>query len=259
VGEGNLNKWFVGIFVFIGIFGTLLSTVPTIFQAIQSITTVQEKETIEVFTAYNITVYNNTLTIWLDYGSENFTDFGLPSPQRLHFWWSMAGYYNVMGITHQKNYWLGYWYDTERLEVQEPYTSQMEFPLLPEVLTEQDVVTNLFDTTENTTIVHMETPSGSVSLNLIIAPRDISQTMQQAWDTGELVLYTSYTIDFAETGASMWNIMFQLLAFQTPALGIGGTWGTVLTRALSLTLWAMIGVLAFALATSIIPTISGWR
>lgn len=258
MGEGgNLNKWFVGIFVFIGIFGIFLSTVPSIFQSLGVTASVTEKEAVAVFTVHNITMYNQTLSVDLDQDAEYFSSYGLPSPQRLHFYWFYSYPNWVIGITHQIAKIGGYWYSYERLDVQEPYLSLKETSYVAYTLEEEDIVTNLFDAELNATYVEMA--SSRIALNLMIRPRSNGSTIQQAWDAGELTLYTSYDVDWTKTGESMWNIMFQILAFQTPTLGISGTFGLILTRALSFTLWAMIGVLAYALVTAVIPTVSGWR
>jgi len=60
-------------------------------------------------------------------------------------------------------------------------------------------------------------------------------------------------------GTNMWHIIFELLAFQNPQLGIPGVGGTILTVAVGLTLWASIAILAFAFITAVLPFIPGWK
>jgi len=255
---GNLNKWFVGVFVFFGVFALLTATIPGLFQSLGVTTSIQDKETIETFTAHNITVYNNTLSVNLTHGSEAFSNYGLPSPQRLHFWWGAYPYYDVIGITHQKQQAFGgWWWDWERLHVQQPYASDLQDPTVTFYLQEEDVVTNLWNSEVNGSYVEMA--SSQITLNLIIQPRFVNQTMQQAWNNGTVTIYTSYTIDYTKTGESMWNILFQLLTFSNPDLGIAGLFGAILGHGLSLFLWASIGVIAFAIFTSVIPTVAGWK
>ena len=255
----NLNKMFVGTFVFLAVFSVLLSTMPSEFVMLGMEASAQDKEVEEYFNAQNVLTYNQTYLANLTYPCAQKVDWGLPTNQKLEFWWSTEWYYGMgdiqmLELRHLIKHWTGWWWTWHELKVQEPYASQV---FDEEVgLTKNDVLT-LFNEDKNAS--YCEFACQHIKVKLFIVTANQSWTLEESWDNGELKLFTSYDVDWSETGYSMWGVMGQLLAFQNPNLGIPGVGGQILTVGVGATLWACIAVLFFALITSVIPTISGWR
>lgn len=255
----NLNKMFVFIFVFIGFSAVLISTMPTEFLSLGVEGEYQDKEARDYFDEHDITMYNITLSFNLTYDEEQQFDFGLPEGQKLEFWWNNLPRYgqDVFQLRHLTDSFWGWWWGWHNLAVQEPYRSQLKHPNYPEVgLEKEDVTTNLFDEEYNAT--YCVFACDHISLKVFILPYNESWTLEESWDNEILKIYTTYDIDWTATGTSMWHIIFQLLAFQNPNLGIPGVGGTILSTGVALTLWASIALLAFAFITSVIPFIRGW-
>jgi len=240
-------------------FAILLSTMPADFRILGIGASVQDKEARDFFTEHDITMYNHTLSLNLTYPESKKYDYGLPSPQQLDFWWGeefVLGYSigAVLELRHLVAEVWGWWYDWHRLLVQEPYASQVVQPDLG--LTKADILA-LWNEDYNAS--YCEFGCTHISVKLFILTFNQSWTLEESLNNGKLNLFTSYEIDWAATGTSMWHIMMQLLAFQNPELGIPGIGGTILTVGFGGALWACIAILAFALLTSVIPTVAGWR
>jgi len=77
---GSLNKKFVTIFVFFGLFATLLATMPSQYREMGVTASSQDKEAVNFFSSHNITVYNNTITVNLTHCTPQEVDWGLPAP-----------------------------------------------------------------------------------------------------------------------------------------------------------------------------------
>jgi len=199
------------------------------------------------------------LSLNLTYGESQQFDFGLPEGQKLEFWWDMylGTGRSQFEIRHLTDDLWGWWWGWHNLEVQEPYRSRLEKTYWTNSLGKEDVITNLFDEDYNAT--YCEFACDHLKIKIFILTYNQSWTLEESWDNEKLKIYTSYDIDWSKTGTSMWGVMTQLLTFQNPNLGIPGVFGTILTIGFGGALWACIAVLFFALITSVIPTISGWR
>ena len=252
----NLNKMFVFIFVFIGLSAVLLATMPGGFLGLGVQAEYQDKEARDYFDEHDVVVYNYTLSLNLSYPGSEQEPFGLPEDQKLEFWWSTEFYYYegdipMLELRHLTKSW--WWWVYHELEVQEPYASQVNDP---EVGLRKSDVLALWDADKNAS--YCEFACDHIPVKLFILSYNQSWTLEESWDNGWLKLYTSYDIDWATMGGNMWHIMFQLLAFQNPNLGIPGVGGTILSTGVALALWACIALLAFAFITSVIPFIRGW-
>jgi len=245
---------FVFIFVFFGMFSALLMTMPGEFIEMGVGASVQDKEAADFFNSQNVTMYNHTLSIDLEYTVSNQTDFGLPEGQKLEFWWDTDPWWGKMfQLRHLTDNLWGWWWGWHYLPVQEPYASKVEIPRAG--LLKADVLA-LFNEDYNAT--YCEFACEHLNIKLFISTANISWTLEESWDNGKLKLFTSYDIDWSATGTSMWHIMGQLLSFQNPDLGVPGIGGTILGTGLSLTLWGSIAILFFAFITAVIPFIGGW-
>ena len=255
----NLNSMFVGIFVFFIIFSALLVTMPTQFQSLGITANVKDKEAEEYFDKADVLAYNNTLSLNLTYPESKKYDFNLQPGQKLDFWWGeeyVLGYSvgAMLQLRHLENELWGWWYNWHRLIVQEPYALHVVNPDWG--LTNAEILA-LFDDDLNAS--YCEFSCSQISVKLFIVTYNESWTLEESLNNGKMQLYTSYDVDWSATGVSMWHIMMQILSFQNPDLGIPGTFGYVLGLGFGGMLWACIAILVFALITSVIPTVSGWR
>jgi len=232
---------------------------PTEFIILGVEASVQDKEVVDYFNAHDVIVYNYTASFNLTYEEEHEEDYGLPEDQKLEFWWNDEEYYGIGNIEmfelrHLTKVWLGWWYAYHELEVIQPYASLV---FDPEVgLTKDDVIA-LWDDEANH--AYCEFQCDHLAVKVFIMSANASWTIEESWDNEILNVYVSWNIDWDETGISMWHIMGQLLAWQAPALGIPGVGGLILSRLISLAMWASIGILFFAIITAIIPFIPGWK
>jgi len=220
---------------------------------------VHDKEARDYFTERDVAEYNYTLTLNLTYQEEQQFQYGLPEDEQLEFWWDEEWYYGegdvkMLELRHLEKYWTGWWWTWHELEVQEPYASKVWDPELG--LRRSDLM-KLWDEDYNAS--YCEFACKHINVKLFIMTYNKSWTLEESWDNDTLKLYTTYGIDWTYMGTNMWHIIFELLAFQNPQLGIPGIGGTILTVGVGLTLWASIALLAFAFITALLPFISGWR
>lgn len=256
----NLNKMFVFIFVFFIMFSALLVTMPTFFKLLGVEADVQDKEARDFFNAQDVLMYNYTVTVNLTYPGSVSEDYGLLGDEKLQFWWDeeyVLGYSvgAMLELRHTNPSFMGWWTEYHRLSVREPYATQGGVSQSDVGLKKAEVLA-LFD--EDADASYCEFACDHLDVKIFIVSANASWTLEESWDNGELKLFTSYSIDWSATGTSMWTIMFQLLAFQNPELGIPGIGGTILTLGFGGALWACIAILAFALITAVIPFIGGW-
>jgi len=231
---------------------------PTQFQTLGINADVQEKEVVEFFDENDVVVYNETYLIDpLELNVYNQSDFGLPGDQLIEFQFKQEyGATYVLEIRHlEANLW-GWWYAQHVLIILEPYASTAGVtPSYGKLYKEQLLL--LWD--EGANASYYECGCSHVSMKVFVATYNQSWTLSESWDNGKLKLYTTYEIDWENTGVSMWHVMMQIIAFDNPDLGIPGTFGYILGLGFSGALWGGIAILIFALITSVIPTVSGWR
>ena len=250
----NLNAMFVGIFVFFIMFSVLFVTMPSGFILLGVGVEVQDKEAADYFNAQNVTMYNYTLGLNLSYPEAKSYDFGLPAGQKIEFWWCQDPLTGVamFQVRHLTKEW--WWWAYHRLAVQEPYAGDVLWP--SQGLFKEDIL-ELWDEGKNAS--YCEFACEHIPVKLFIFTFNQSWTLEESYDNGKLNFYTSYDIDWTQTGTNMWTVMGQLLSFQNPQLGVPGTFGQILGAGISGVLWACIAILFYALITSLIPFISGWR
>jgi len=248
----NLNKMFVFIFVFFLVFAALLVTMTPEFIQLGIESSVQDKEVKDYFDARDVTVYNQTYLLNLTYPCTEGLDWGLPEGQKLEFWWN----YGMFELRHLTRHWTGWWWDWHVLRIQQPYARIANVGAAYGTLNKEQLLL-LFDESYNAS--YCEYACDHISVKLFFVTANESWTLEESWDNGELRLFSSYDIDWTKSGKSMWFVMGQLLAFQNPQLGIPGVGGTILSVGFGGALWACIAILFYALITSVIPFISGWK
>jgi len=253
----SLNRMFVFIVVFFVFSASLLSFFPPEFRILGMQAEYQDKEVADYFDEHNVLQYNYSFSLNLTYPDIQTKDYGLPGNEKLEFQWVYGDYMlyqeDVIELRHTDSGFMGWWTVWHRLEVQEPYASQVQFPGWG--LLKEDVVA-LWDEEYNAS--YSEWSCDHMDVKLFIFSANQSWTIEESWDNGELVFFTSYGVDWEKTGYSMWGVMGQLMAFQNPDLGIPGQGGSILSAGVGAALWAGVALLFFALITSVIPFIRGW-
>lgn len=262
----SLNRLFISIFVFLGTFSILLMFMPTEFY--QNLTgysgaSAQDKEVVSYFDAHGMTVYNQTLALdnetnpFLEYGSSQSFDYGLPEGQKLEFWWDVEYGRPMFEIRHTNPGLFGWWTEHHSLIIQEPYKSQAGLGDIPSPLgLEKQHLVNLWN--EDYNACYAEWKCNHILLKAFVFPYNETKTIGESWDDGYLGIYTSYNINWDAIKPSAWSLLTSLLLFQAPELGLEGMGGSILSYLIGLVLWSSIAILAFAILTSLIPFISGW-
>lgn len=255
---GSLNRKFIAIFVFLGFFALLIVLMPHEFLELGVEASAQDKEAADFFNAHNVTMYNYTLTINLTYGSSEQVDFGLPEGQQLEFWWDHYVPWpnkDLFQLRHLTDNLWGYWWGWHLLTMTQPFWSRTS--LQSGIGLDKNGLLELFDEDGNYTYCEWECEH--LDVKVFIYTANLSWTLEESWDNGELKVYTSYDIDWTKTGTSMWTVLMRLMTFQNPDLGIGGVGGLIIGTGLALFLWANVAILVYAIITAVIPFIPGWR
>ncbi len=78
--------------------------------------------------------------------------------------------------------------------------------------------------------------------------------ISQSWSDGNLTIAVGFNQMDAQTGLNAWNLIGNLLAFQTPqAFGLTGIGATLLNAIIAIPIWACIGYLIFRFLMMIKP------
>lgn len=261
----NLNRVFVSVIIFLGTFTLIFSFIPSAFYTYQteySNPSTHDKDVADYFNNANITLYANSWDFNITLGNMEYNQSGLPEGHRVEFHWN-NDYYPIgslpyaLYVRHAYPSWLfGWWLDYHYMDVTEPFRTMASFNGTYFYAVTKDHFLNLADGSNST---YYEVECEHVSQNFIVLPINDSYSLEDSWDLGELQVLSSYEIDFEAMKPSAWVLLTQLLSFQSPDLGISGTGGTILNYLLGITIWASISILIYAIVTSLIPLISGWR
>jgi len=225
---------------------------PTDFKLLGVGANVQDKQVADYFSANNVTIYNSTKSFNLTEGEEYQFDFGLGDDEKVEFNWN----YGLLEVRHLTKVFFGWWWAWHILEIQEPWLSKGNVGAGKGSLTKEGLLL-LFNEDYNAS--YYECRCSHISLKIFVMTYDQSWTLEESWDNDKLQFMISYDIDWTATGTSMWNVMGQLMSFSNPDLGVPGVGGTILNIGVGGALWACIVILFFALITSVIPFIGGWK
>lgn len=248
------SKLLIFSFCFLGVFGLIMATMPTEFASQAWNAGYIEKEAAEYFSMANVTQYQNVLNFNISYPGSKQYDFGLPSGQKIEFWWDQklmgtAGWQKVFQVRHLTDQFWGYWYGWHALEFDRVYFSTDKTILF------KGDLEHFWDDSINASLFWCE--CDHIRTNVLFIPYNSSWTIGESWDNDELKVVTSYEMDWNATGLSSWTILGQLLTFQSPNLGIGGIGGTILNTLIALPVWVSIAICVIKLVQSMIPFIKG--
>lgn len=261
----SLNYAFVFLVIVIGAFAVLFAAIPSDFFANQEAFsgTIQDDPAVrQEFQALDLLLYDA-------FGNDSMYAFQYssiedgPSPpdwetqvadRYLEVWWGydidagMAESFEIRDT--QKNNFLGlfeYYSYLEKCELTIEGVSYGNSFTFHELTPDFDGETQ----------ITIQAVGQYIQANIILKAND-TETLYDSWYNRRLHYSVNYEIDFEAMKPSAFTLIGQLLTFQAPDLGIPEPAGSLLSYLLGLGMWIAIALIAFALITSVIPTISGW-
>ena len=274
----SLNHAFVFLVVFVSVFAILYTGINTEFFVNQPAFELEYKNAIvlkESFEANDLILYslsgfdNMTYAYSSLYDHPSFPQFNVSAIDRyLEVWWS-AGDYGVpqIQIRDVSRTWWGGWGYTEKCV----WKTVDNIPLLSngvprdfiseetgEYLGTPYVYTDLSDNWNGEASIFYAS-SSRIQVSIMFLPTNSSKTITEAWNDDEISYVLSYEINFDAMKPDAWSLVTQLVTFQTVDLGMPEEPNTIFSYLIGVAIWAVTALLIFALITSVIPTISGWR
>lgn len=275
----SLNHAFIFLVVVLSVFAALYGLMDTEFFTNQGTFTLEYREAIDVresFQSSDLELYsmtgldNMTYTYSSLYDHPSAPQFNVSGIDRYaEVWWSVGDYY-IPAIQIRDvapTWWGGYgdikkctWKTVDGVPITHgvhglSFISEAEGTYLGTDYNYTDLTDN-WDPETGTSQFYAQTYNFQVSI--MFMPTNTSQTIREAWNSGEISYVMSYELDFDAMKPDAWSLVAQLVSFQTVDLGIDGDAGTFFSYALSVAFWAAVAILIFALVTSVVPTISGW-
>jgi hypothetical protein len=261
-------KMLIFAFSFVGIFLLLFATIPgDFFTASYDASVGEEQAVIEYLSLNNVTAYKTQGHDNMTHEYNSLTDHPdapqfplLGDDQYLEVVWDTtpaplpAIKYLECGHARKATFlFWGYWNREDDFLFSSTKTNIKygKFLHLEDLITEYDEATN-------GSAFYARCSHAVVSIVYGYNSSEYS-SLTDAWNSGELGYYLSYQLDFNATGVNAWNLLGQLLTFQNPDLGIGGTAGNILNAFIAIPLWIIVVILIILLVQSMIPFISGLR
>lgn len=261
----NLNHAFVSIIVVLGLFSILYIYMPAeLFNNQPDFVTpvTQNKEIRDTFSAADVVAYSTLGQDNMTYEYSSLFDHPT-APQfntsiegtYLEVWWSEAiGVYRGLELRQASRQWWGGYGDIQILEIT---------TVDGETVSHSGVnYINAADLTSewngNASVFYCQ--SDIFDSSIMFTFNETAYTdIADAFDNGELGYLLSFEIDFDAMKPNVYNLVVQLLTFQSPDLGVPGDGGAILNYIFGIGLWAIIALLIFAFVTSVIPFINGWQ
>lgn len=263
----SLNYAFVIIIVVVGVFAVIYAAMPSdlfINQSGYSNPNLVNQSVRERFEASDLISYSSFASDQMNLGYTSITD--APSPPQwnttivnryIEVWWDIVSIPDVgpIGVAFQIR-------DTEKrnFPVIGDYYVNLETCQL--YLNGTYIGPNLWRTTlepyENETQVTLTAQGKFVSVSLILMSHSDTDTLGNSWDVVELLNYAiTYELDFSAAKPSAWQLISQLVTFQSPEFGVPGLFGEVLSYMFGIGFWAAIALIAYTILTKLIPTVQG--
>ena len=249
-------------FCVLGIFGLFMVSMPSDFLILSDTWNPDyiEKDVADYYSQNNVTMFESADQFNLTYPDSHASAYGLPDPQQLQTWWGYHafpywGSGQYLEVRHLKQNLWGWWYDIEYLELSRDTVARVGGIAGQWVVRKQHLETG-WDSDANHTFLEWYGTSG-VRMTMFVLPSNVSWDIGQAWDQGELSFMISYEIDWNATNLNAWNILFQLLTFQSPNLGIPGIAGIIFDLILAIPIYICVGIAVIKLIQSMIPFIKG--
>jgi len=223
--------------------------------------TYTEKTVAKYYSEQNVTMYNNQDSFNLTYPSSHKNSYGLPDPQQIETWWGyqflgQQGSNEYIEVRYLKNNFFGWWYDMEYLTLSESTENKLgKLSYSRAGITKEDLA-KLWNPQSEASFVEWESGSG-LHFNMFICPYNSSWDIEESWENGNLTFYISYELDLNATSMNAWGIMFRLITFQSPNLGISGVGGDIANTLIGAIFWIFVGILVIKIVFAVIPFIRG--
>lgn len=252
----------------IGIFALLIGLMPSEFYFYQADYETpfggQDQEVVDYFSANNITIYTNTWVFNISYPNMVWNETGFSSGHRIEFHWIEGGSallpYKGIFIRHAYPSPLGdWWLFWNRMYLIEPYLSRAGSGSILVVQGEEYGIEKhqLLNLQTNINSSYFEVSDGEVRANFFVLNTGDYESLEDAWDSGELHVLSSYEIDFEAMKPDAFTLITQLVTFQNPNFGIPGDFGTVLNYSFGIGFWIVTALIIYTIITKLIPTIQG--
>lgn len=261
-----LGKLLIYTFTILGIFALLMGMVPGDFitagQTYEP--SYRDAEIEETFDTSSLLIYDYIASDNMTYPYTSLEDapsapqwiMGLPENQFLEIGWGIekVGPWDLKVILarHRQRNWIGpfSWYSTiANCYFYTPDGTSVGVYLF------KDTMEDYYSEATNGSAFYAK--GGVIQTSIVIRKNDTSQTMGENWDDGHFKYYLSYDVNWTLSGINAWNIVGQLLSFQTPNLGIPGTWGSFMSMLIAIPTWACVAYICYKIVMGIIPFVSG--
>jgi len=254
---GSFSKMVLFLFCTVGLFGLLFSLIPPqFFEASYSASIGVDKEIAEYFSVANVTMYSNLGSDNMTYPYSSYDHHpdppqfgeGLPENQYLEVWWGQElTPYSTLEFRHIE---LGWWRTLiGYLRFELPNKTRFWY-------LDADTLEFVYDDAINGSAFNVWCNHISVS-TIFTFNHTAYNTITEAWNDGKLDYVLSYEPNWNASSVSASTIMWQLLTFQNPDLGIKGDAGTVFNWMVALPFWVMTAILILIVMQSLVPFIRG--
>ena len=252
------SRMLIYVFVFLGFFALLLSTMPTDYLVTSWDLEYQtDKEAAAVFQMANITAYRNLNTTTITWDSSILIDVGLAEGHYIQLWWANEVGRDYFEVRHIHEGPFGLYWEWERLSVTPLYMEQagISEPYHLGLLRENMV--NLWEN-QVANASYCEWHKSGYYAQTFIMPYNDTWSIGESWDNQYLNVTLGYEFDYNATKINAFNLLGQILFFDAPSLGLGeGAHTTIFEAVIAIPLWIMIAILALILIQSVIPFIKG--
>lgn len=258
---------FVFVCCVIGVFALLMALIPSEFitAAYYYNPSYRDLEVEETLNANDLLVYDQS-------GSDNMTydytsledaptapdwEAGLPDGQFLEIGWGLTfdfeGIQCIKARQRTRAGWypvLWWWSTLDDLKFYSQNGTSLGLFIYKTTLEDY------FSTTTNGSAFYAK--GSQISTSMVVGRYNESQTIGQNWDDGHLDYFLSYDVNFTASGISAWNLVTQLLMFQSPNLGFEGFIGDLFNALIAIPMFCMIAYIVAKIVIGLIPFLSGW-
>ena len=259
MGGASFSRMALYAFSFIGIFALIFATIPPAFFITSFASSAgASKETAELFSMANVTMYANSGNDTMVYPYSSYFDMspsqwgaGLAENQYLEVRWDLAPLFSrSIAFRHIEEVWWG-----------RPILDDCVFTTVEGVDTG-----SIFLFKAGITGQYREDLNGSawtarcghITVSTVFQFNQSDYpTIGEAWDAGDMSYTLTYQPDWNASQVSAMTVLGQLLTFQAPSLGLTGVSGLILNAMLAFPIYIMTAILIIKLVQSVIPLIGG--
>jgi len=258
---GSFSKMAILLFCTIGCFALLFSLIPgELFKDSYEASLGEEKEIADYFSAANVTMYSVSGHDNMTYKYSSYHDHPeapqFPtgaSGEWLEVWWGSYVYLGieVQGIELRHIHEMFWWLEVvDRLTIKSMDGSSLGIGIL------KTEMQSYYDSEINGTAFYADCQHLTTSV-IFGFNQTTYNNITDAWDGGEIGYVLSYEPNWNASSVSAATVMWQLLTFQNPDLGIEGDAGTILNFLVAAPFMIMTAILILLVIQSLVPFIRG--